>query len=127
MNVLPEPEIILEGGQPPGEQIEMQVRRSIENGQLRPGEQLPTIRAMAVGLGLNPQVIARAYEALEAEGLITMNECGAPLVLGEAPRGGCRWLVQHCEQLLVRARGEGFTGRDVLRTIENLLQKGDKP
>ena len=37
---------------------------------LEPGEKLPSIRAMAVDLAINPNTIQRAYAELEAEGFI---------------------------------------------------------
>ncbi len=54
MNPSAEPELVLDGGAPIQEQIESQVRRLIVRGILRPGEELPTIRALAVGLTIAP-------------------------------------------------------------------------
>lgn len=49
-------------------QIKDGLRRMIVSGALEPGEKLPSIRAMAVDLAINPNTIQRAYEALEQEG-----------------------------------------------------------
>lgn len=51
-------------------QIKDGLRRMIVSGALEPGEKLPSIRAMAVDLAINPNTIQRAYEALEAEGYV---------------------------------------------------------
>src|SRR6202795_1190760 len=52
-------------------QLMEQVKHSIETGALRPGEQLPGIRPLAEELVINPNTVARAYRALEDEGVIT--------------------------------------------------------
>ena len=49
-------------------QIKDGLRRMIISGALEPGEKLPSIRAMAVDLAINPNTIQRSYEALEQEG-----------------------------------------------------------
>lgn len=51
-------------------QIKDGLRRMIVSGALEPGEKLPSIRAMAVDLAINPNTIQRAYEALESEGYV---------------------------------------------------------
>ena len=51
-------------------QIKDGLRRMIISGALEPGEKLPSIRAMAVDLAINPNTIQRAYEALEREGYV---------------------------------------------------------
>lgn len=51
-------------------QIKDGLRRMIISGALEPGEKLPSIRAMAVDLAINPNTIQRAYAELEAEGFI---------------------------------------------------------
>ena len=51
-------------------QIKDGLRRMIVSGALEPGEKLPSIRAMAVDLAINPNTIQRAYNELEAEGFI---------------------------------------------------------
>lgn len=51
-------------------QIKDGLRRMIVSGALEPGEKLPSVRAMAVDLAINPNTIQRAYAELEAEGFI---------------------------------------------------------
>ena len=52
------------------EQIKDGLRRLIVTGALLPDEKLPSVRAMATELAINPNTIQRAYEALEAEGYV---------------------------------------------------------
>ena len=51
-------------------QIKDGLRRMIVSGALEPGEKLPSVRAMAMDLAINPNTIHRAYSELEAEGFI---------------------------------------------------------
>ena len=52
------------------QQIGDYIRRAVAAGLYRPGEAIPSLRAMALELVVNPNTVQRAYEALEREGLI---------------------------------------------------------
>ncbi len=51
-------------------QIVEGIAEIIQNGELARGEKLPTVRELAVSLGVNPNTVARAYRELERSGLI---------------------------------------------------------
>ena len=55
-------------GRPIYEQVRDGQRRLIITGAIPPGEKLPSVRALAGQLAINPNTIQRAYEALEQEG-----------------------------------------------------------
>ena len=52
------------------EQVKDGLRRLMVTGVIREGEKLPSVRAMASALAINPNTIQRAYESLEAEGYV---------------------------------------------------------
>ena len=52
------------------EQVKDGLRRLMVTGVIREGEKLPSVRAMASTLAINPNTIQRAYESLEAEGYV---------------------------------------------------------
>lgn len=56
------------------EQVKENLRRLMVTGAIREGEKLPSVRALASSLAINPNTIQRAYEALEAEGYL----CSVP-------------------------------------------------
>jgi GntR family transcriptional regulator len=121
MNVGHEPELILQGGAPIHRQIRDQIRACILSGQLDPGEQLPTPRALAVGLSVNPNTIARAYAWLEREGFVTTEEGSGTFVAvpevcqsAATPRARVRRL---CSRFLALAARRGFTAEEVIGTL----------
>ena len=52
------------------EQVQDGLRRLVVTGALVQGEKLPSVRAMASTLAINPNTIQRAYAQLEAEGFV---------------------------------------------------------
>jgi GntR family transcriptional regulator len=61
-------------------QIMDQVRLHIASGRLEPGDELPSIRQLAVPLGVNPMTISKAYNLLERDGVLDRRP-GRPLVV----------------------------------------------
>jgi GntR family transcriptional regulator len=51
-------------------QIIEQIKRSVALGILAPGEQLPTVKQLALDLTVNPNTVARAYRDLERDAVI---------------------------------------------------------
>ena len=51
-------------------QVIEQVKRSVAIGILASGEQLPTVKQLAVDLTINPNTVAKAYRELERDGVI---------------------------------------------------------
>ena len=75
----------LSGDTPVYQQIRNQVVAAIASGELRPGERLPTIRALAEECGINMMTASKAYQLLKAEGYITTGRRdGAVVRLPEA-------------------------------------------
>lgn len=52
------------------EQISTQIRERIASGVYAAGESLPSLRSLAVEIGVNPNTVQRAYEELERRGIV---------------------------------------------------------
>jgi len=52
-------------------QIIYSIKYQVATGRLKPEEQLPTVRMLAIDLRINPNTVARAYDTLDTEGVIT--------------------------------------------------------
>ena len=55
-------------------QVVEQIRRMLASGELKPGDQLPTVRQLATDLRVNFNTIARAYRLLDEAGLISTQQ-----------------------------------------------------
>jgi GntR family transcriptional regulator len=72
-------------GVPVSAQICEQIKYRVVSGALPAGERLPSVRALAAELRLNPTTVARVYRQLEAEGVIYAQAGGGTFVSGRAP------------------------------------------
>jgi len=66
-------------------QIRDQFRRAIGNGTLRPGEQLPTMRQLAVDLKVDLNTVRHAYDELERSGVIVILRARGTYVAEKPP------------------------------------------
>ncbi|MFE9094788.1 GntR family transcriptional regulator [Streptomyces sp. NPDC007264] len=62
--------IHIDGSAPPYEQVRAQISEQARSGALPVGYRLPTVRGLAESLGLAANTVAKAYRALEADGVI---------------------------------------------------------
>jgi GntR family transcriptional regulator len=108
-------------------QIIDQIKHLIAIGALRPDDQLPTVRQLAADLRLNFNTIARAYRALDEEGLISTQHGRGTFILaipnaknGETLRQlSLEWLTRH---YLNEAVVLGYSPVDVKEIFETNLK-----
>src|SRR5271170_5267215 len=108
----------LRSGVPVYRQIIDQVLGGISAGTLRPGDQLPTVRQLAVDLAINPNTVVRAYRELEIrEVLATQQGTGTFLTDKKPPIDELerqRRIGQLCGELLSRAGAEGIALSEIV-------------
>ena len=115
-------------------QLERRIRAAIAVRHLERGDQLPTVRQLAVALRINANTVARVYAQLEREGVLqTRRGVGTFIAepstrtaqLGdEARRHELQRLVQN---LLAEAGSLGFSTEDVVAALERSPSKGVAP
>jgi GntR family transcriptional regulator len=107
----------LGSGVPAYRQIIDQIHGGIASGGLSMGEQLPTVRQLAVDLAINPNTVVRAYRELEIRGVLTTQQ-GTGTFIAERPLEDNsaereKRLDQLVADFIARAGSEGFTLRDL--------------
>jgi GntR family transcriptional regulator len=111
----------LHSGVPVYRQIIDQVRGAIASGALTVGDQLPTVRQLAVDLSINPNTVVRAYRELELGGLLdTQQGTGTFVSAQKIPRADAerdRQLGQIVADAVARAGAAGFTVEDLLEHL----------
>jgi GntR family transcriptional regulator len=55
-------------------QIVQTIKHQVATGRLKPGAQLPTVRELATDLRINPNTVARAYDLLDSDSVITTQQ-----------------------------------------------------
>ena len=99
------------------EQIAVQVRSGIVNGELKPGERLPPARDLAKSLRVNMHTVLRAYAQLRDDEVIEMRQGRGAFVRPDASPGLIR-VTELAAQLMREARKLGLTQRDIMRLIQ---------
>ena len=99
------------------------LRAAIATGRVRPGDQLPTVRQLAVDLSVNANTVARVYAELERAGVIETRRGVGSFVCGTAarahpPREHDRRLRAFITRILADADAAGFTLEDVVQALE---------
>src|SRR5215468_5483956 len=78
----------LHSGVPVYRQIIDQVRGGVASGALTVGDQLPTVRQLAVDLAINPNTVVRAYRELELGGLLETHQGTGTFISTQKVQGG---------------------------------------
>jgi GntR family transcriptional regulator len=108
-------------GVPIYRQIVNQVRYAVASGLLEPGDELPTIRALALTLKVTPNTVVKAYEELEAAGVLQKRHGSGTFVSGErtrlADRERRRIIEQRIDALLAEAHHLGFSLEEMFKLI----------
>ena len=110
-------------------QLERALRAAIATGRLATGDQLPTVRQLAVELSVNANTVARVYAELERAGVLeTRRGVGTFVTATPAkahpPKQHERRLRTFITRLLADATAAGFTLDDLLEGLE-AHRKGD--
>jgi GntR family transcriptional regulator len=102
-------------------QVIDQILAGIATGALAPGEQLPTVRTLAVELQVNLNTVAKAYKELEIRGVLTTQQGSgtyvAPVQVERDEVERRRLVVQLVDEFLARAAAAGLPPEEVLAEL----------
>ena len=120
----------LESGVPVYRQIMDQVRAGMASGSLTAGDQLPTMRQLAVDLAINPNTVARAYRELELGGLLDTHQGTGSFISAQKIRRADaereRQLTQIVGDCVARAGAMGFTVEDVVEFLRKSASESNR-
>ena len=117
----------LRSGVPVYRQIMDQVLGAIASGRLASGDQLPTVRQLAVDLSINPNTVIRAYRELEIRGFLDTHQGSGTFITPQPVKQDNeerqRKLDGIVSDAIARAGAEGFTAQQVLDRLRELLDE----
>ncbi len=117
-------------GVPAYKQLMDQVKFHVASGILKPGDELPSTRALSSELGLNPMTISKAYSFLEKEGVVERRP-GRPLVVraqesDRAKQARIDQLREGVAPIITMIRQLGISGDEALSVIAEMLRADSK-
>ena len=109
------------------QQLVEQISGAIARGELRTGDKLPAVRALAAELVINPNTVARAYMLLEQSGLVTTKTGSGTFVsdpaLRQADAAQINILAERMDTLISRAVKLGLDRSALVALFEKRLEK----
>ncbi|NQV33495.1 MAG: GntR family transcriptional regulator [Phycisphaeraceae bacterium] len=115
-----------QSGEPIYRQIVEQVKYKVASGQIKAGEQLPSIREMAKDLKINPRTVVKAYEELQAAGLVVRRQ-GQGVFITESQtampaRVRHKAIADLASRLLSEASRMGASGEEVQMILKEVWE-----
>ncbi|HEY3287213.1 MAG TPA: GntR family transcriptional regulator [Gemmatimonadaceae bacterium] len=108
-------------------QIAARVRVAVGAGELKAGDGLPSVRALASRLRVNPATVVQAYRELEAEGLVQMRQGAGTYVTDVTPERRARERAADARRLvrdlLAEAARRGITAADLKHALNDELEE----
>lgn len=117
-------EIRLQGKQNVYQNIVEEYKRLIGFGAMKYGERLPSVRALALELGVNPNTVERAYSALEEQGYIRiLPKKGAYVDFAD---DGRRCRLEELKRQLRLLKQAGFTEAEFLMLFGEIFSEREE-
>ena len=105
-------------------QLRNQIVLSISGGELKPGEQLPTIRALSDESGINMMTISKAYQLLKSEGYVhTDRRSGTVVARTEKSGGVSREVQERLRLVLAELRAQGLEEEEILELCKTCMKE----
>lgn len=113
-------------GVPVYRQVMDQIKFHVASGLLKPGDELPSTRALSSELGMNPMTISKAYSYLERDGIVVRRP-GRQLIVKETEDSQTRQrkmdqLRKSLAPVIVTARQLGVSNDEVIGLLAEMLE-----
>jgi GntR family transcriptional regulator len=117
-------------GVPVYRQLIDQVQGAVASGSLSPGDQLPTVRHVAVELAINPNTVLRAYREMEIRGMLDTQQGTGTFVAEQQKEPSKevreRQLGQLVNEFVSRAGSAGITVNELINALREFAQHGQR-
>lgn len=114
-------------GEPIYRQLVEQIKYRIACGQLNPGDQLPSIRALAAELRINPRTVVKAYEELDHAGLVVMKHGQGVFIAADRTAAPAaerrRALADMARRMLSEASRLGADADEVIEILQRVARQ----
>ena len=109
-------------------QIRNQIIMGISSGELAAGEQLPTVRALALEMGINTMTVSKAYQLLKTEGYVmTDRKNGARIRMEIKQQGDISEANQtELRRIVSEARISGVPKEKLIGLVEEYYDAGER-
>ena len=109
-------------------QLIQQIKHQVARGQLKPGDQLPTVRALASQLHIHINTVARAYGQLDQDGVISTQQGRGTFIahrpdkaqLQQHRRGALQTMI---DRVVVEALSLGYSSQEVEAVFDRALKE----
>ena len=103
-------------------QIVDQTRRLVAVGKLAPGDKLPSVRAIATDLGVNPMTVSKAYSMLDQAGIVVRRP-GIGMVVAKGGADRALAMEPEVQALVANAKELGMSRADLIAQIERTWEE----
>ena len=107
-------------------QIRNQIVMGISSGELKPGEQLPTVRALALEIGINTMTVSKTYQLLKQEGYIQTDRRSGATVAGGSSVPVSKDTLNALRLNISELRLSGLSKEKIMELCEKLYEEGMK-
>ncbi|MDX6207550.1 MAG: hypothetical protein QOF39_3607 [Frankiales bacterium] len=107
-------------------QLVQQVKQALRLGWLQPGDKLPTVHEVAVGVAINPNTVQKAYKELEHEGLVVGRPGQGTFIqrsLSQATPTDVSGLGRRLERWIAAARAAGLDEDGIMDLVRATLRR----
>lgn len=108
------------------QQIRNEIVNGISSGKLQEGEQLPTVRALALEIGINTMTVSKAYQLLKQEGYILTDRKKGAVVKQSIKKDGKINIANKSElkRIISESKLSGVSEKDFIEEVKLLYKEG---